>query len=139
MAGPIHGGGVDPKRSALMARVRGKDTKPELVVRRIAHSLGYRFRLHTRALPGTPDLVFPRLRSIIFVHGCFWHRHLNCRRTTDPKTRVSYWQTKFRENVERDRRKRRELKALGWRVLTIWECQTLDTSKLERRLRNFLV
>jgi DNA mismatch endonuclease (patch repair protein) len=128
---------IDPKRSALMARVRGKDSKPERIVRRLAHALGYRFRLHYRNLPGTPDLVFPRLRKAIFVHGCFWHRHHGCTRTTTPKTRAAYWRTKFAANVERDARKERQLKALGWKVLIVWECETFDPITLARRLRAF--
>lgn len=129
---------VDPARSALMARVRGKNTRPEMVVRRTAHALGYRFRLHNRSLPGTPDLVFSRLRKVIFVHGCFWHRHRGCRRTTSPKTRASYWAKKFRENILRDAVKERELKALDWDILVVWECQTIDMKRLSNRLNAFL-
>src|SRR5256885_14520444 len=114
---------IDPTRSALMARVRSKNSHPEMVVRRVAHALGYRFRLHRSNLPGTPDLVFPRIRKVILVHGCFWHRHPGCRRTTTPKTRGEYWATKFQENIERDARKEQALKALGWDVLVIWECE----------------
>lgn len=128
---------VDPKRSALMARVRDKDSKPELVVRRLAHRLGYRFRLHRRDLPGTPDLVFPRLRKIIFVHGCFWHRHRGCYRTTTPETRKAYWADKFKTNIKRDRLKKRQLEALGWDVLVVWECETFNLDNLSDRLTAF--
>jgi DNA mismatch endonuclease, patch repair protein len=128
---------IDPKRSALMARVRNKDSKPEIEVRRIAHALGYRFRLHCRNLPGTPDLVFPRLRKVILVHGCFWHRHRGCSRTTNPKTRASYWADKFEQNLQRDALKKKQLKALGWDVLTLWECQTSDPDALSARLAAF--
>lgn len=129
---------VDPQRSALMARVRSKDSKAELAVRRQAHLMGYRFRLHRRSLPGTPDLVFPRLNKAIFVHGCFWHRHRGCVRTTSPKTRRALWSAKFEQNVRRDRIKRRQLKALGWDVLVIWECETFDCRKVAKRLDAFL-
>ena len=134
----LFGEPVDQSRSALMRRVRGKDTAPEHSVRRAAHALGYRFRLHRRDLPGTPDLTFPRLRKILFVHGCFWHRHEGCRRTTWPKTRAVYWRRKFEENVERDRRNVAELRALGWEVLVVWECETFDWEKLLALLSEFL-
>jgi len=130
--------GVDAVRSALMRRIRGKNSKPELVVRKIAHSLGYRFRLHCRNLPGTPDLVFPRLHKAVFVHGCFWHRHPGCYRTTTPKTRARYWTQKFRENVSRDAIKEAQLRALGWRVCVIWECETFNKNSLTRTLKAFL-
>jgi DNA mismatch endonuclease, patch repair protein len=129
---------VDPDRSSLMARVRGKDSKPEIVVRRLAHRLGYRFRLHRSDLPGTPDLVFPRLGKIILVHGCFWHRHKGCSRTTSPKIRAGYWAEKFRCNIERDADKIGQLDALGWNVLVIWECETFDPEALAERLAAFL-
>jgi DNA mismatch endonuclease (patch repair protein) len=121
-----------------MARVRAKDSKPELAVRRVAHALGCRFRLHQRTLPGTPDLVFPRLRKVIFVHGCFWHRHEGCRRTTTPKTRAEYWKRKFSDNVARDAARLDELRDLGWEALTLWECETLDRTRLSERLATFL-
>ena len=129
---------IDPQRSALMARVRDKDSKPELAVRRLVHRLGYRFRLHNRKLPGTPDLVFPRLRKAIFVHGCFWHRHRGCVRTTSPKTRAAFWADKFKTNIQRDKGKKRQLKGLGWDVLVVWECETFDLQKLSHRLTRFL-
>ena len=128
---------VDRARSALMSRVRGKNTKPELVVRREAHALGYRFRLHRSDLPGTPDLVFPRLHKVVFVHGCFWHRHEGCSRTTTPTTRAAYWQRKFEQNVQRDRRNVTMLEALGWKALVIWECETFDRSRLAESLSSF--
>src|SRR5437868_4961254 len=95
-------GRVDPKRSALMAKVRAKNSKPEIGVRRLAHALGFRFRLHRRDLPGTPDIVFPRFKKVVFVHGCFWHSHKGCPGATMPKTRARYWATKFNENATRD-------------------------------------
>lgn len=109
-------------RSRIMARVPGRDTKPEFSLRRALHARGLRYRLHVRSLPGTPDLVFPRFRAACFVHGCFWHRHPGCPRTTHPATRREFWQTKFRANVERDRRTRQELLDGGWRVAIVWEC-----------------
>ena len=123
-----------------MSRIRGKDTKPELIVRSLVHSMGYRFRLHRADLPGKPDLVLQRHRKIILVHGCFWHRH-SCRRGRSmPATRASDWTTKFDTNRKRDTRVRRRLRALGWDVVVIWECQTKPTQlrHLERRLRHFL-
>src|SRR5439155_25720544 len=134
----LEGAPVDSRRSALMARVRGKDSKPEIVVRSVAHRLGYRFRLHSRDLPGTPDLLFPRLRKAIFVHGCFWHRHRNCVRTTTPKTRAAFWAQKFADNIKRDARARRRLRAAGWEVLVIWECETFSKPSLEARVIAFL-
>ncbi|MBK3735767.1 DNA mismatch endonuclease Vsr [Azospirillum brasilense] len=127
-----------PERSSLMARIGPRDSKPEMIVRRMVHALGYRFRLHRRDLPGTPDLIFPRLRKVIFVHGCFWHRHEGCRLTTTPKTRAEFWQEKFSRNVERDARKEDELRSLGWDVLTIWECETRKPDILRNRLLSWL-
>jgi len=134
----LAGAPFDAERSALMRRVRGTDTTPERVVRRAAHSLGYRFRLHRRDLPGTPDLAFPRRRKVIFVHGCFWHRHPGCSRTTTPATRADYWREKFEQNVARDRRNIAALQALGWEVLVVWECETFDRTSLLERLSRFL-
>ena len=125
-------------RSALMSRVRGKDTTPELVVRRLAHRHGYRFRLHRKDLPGSPDLVFPRLKKAIFVHGCFWHGHLGCRAGRLPKSRVDYWSAKISRNKERDAEALAELRNLGWQVLVIWECETKDAGIIERKLDNFI-
>lgn len=129
---------IDPNRSALMSRVKAKDTKPELRVRRSAHGLGYRYRLHRRDLPGSPDLVFPGRRKALFVHGCFWHRHQGCRKTTMPKTRAKFWQRKFDDNVRRDERVIAALRELGWDVLVVWECETSDEDLLRRTLIEFL-
>lgn len=126
------------ERSQQMSRVRGKDTRCELVVRRLAHRLGYRFRLHRRELPGSPDLVFVSRRRVVFVHGCFWHRHPRCRNTRMPKSRLAYWQPKLAANVVRDRRNRRQLKSLGWQALVVWECELRDETKVAGRLREFL-
>ena len=129
---------VPEQRRRLMAKVRGKDTKPELTVRRAAHALGYRFRLHGKGLPGTPDLVFTKRHKVIFVHGCFWHRHEGCKRTTNPATRPDFWQAKFARNLERDAHNIAELRALRWQPLIIWECETFELAALQFRLREFL-
>ena len=127
---------LDPeRRSANMARVRGKDTGPEMRVRRVAHRMGLRYRLHRKDLPGKPDLVFPRYRLTVFVHGCFWHRHPGCARTSTPATRVDFWQTKFDANTARDARQQAALQAAGWRVLVLWECGLKDEVEIERALR----
>ena len=122
------------RRSAMMSRIKGRDTVPEVVVRRIVHRLGFRFRLHRKDLPGRPDLVFPRYRSVVFVHGCFWHRHEGCRFAYEPKTRTGFWSEKFHRNVARDRDNEKALRALGWRVLVIWECEMRNLTALEERL-----
>jgi DNA mismatch endonuclease (patch repair protein) len=126
------------KRSLIMAAVHSKNTKPELVVRKLVFGMGYRYRLHSAKLPGKPDLVFPGRHKVIFVHGCFWHRHKGCRYATSPKTRVDFWEAKFGANVARDKRTNRELKELGWSVLTVWQCQLKEPEKLARKLDDFL-
>jgi len=127
------------RRSAHMARIRSKNTAPELRVRSALHRLGYRFRVHVVALPGTPDIVLPKHSTVILVHGCFWHRHPGCDRSYSPKTRSEFWEQKFATNVQRDRRVMEELAAEGWRVIVIWECETKDPLQLENRLRDFFV
>ena len=109
-------------RSRMMAGIKGKDTKPELVLRRALHARGFRYRLHSKTVPGRPDLVFPKHHAIVFVHGCFWHRHEGCRYTTTPSTRPEFWQAKFDANVARDRSVQDQLLDAGWRVATVWEC-----------------
>jgi DNA mismatch endonuclease (patch repair protein) len=126
------------RRSLMMASIRGRDTKPELAVRRAAHGLGFRFRLHRRDLPGSPDLVFPGRRKVVFVHGCYWHRHPGCRLAYTPKSNIAFWTAKFDRNVRRDSEAQAHLIELGWSALTIWECQTTDDSRLKRLLREFL-
>jgi len=126
------------QRSILMSRIRGKDTKPEVAVRRAVHALGYRFRLHRSDLPGSPDLVFPRLRKVIFVHGCFWHRHAGCRYAYVPKSNTDFWMTKFASNVERDSLVLHRLDELRWKTLVVWECELSDASVLAPRLVSFL-
>ena len=118
-----------------MSRVRSKNTSPEMRVRRAAHALGLRFRLHRKELPGKPDLVFPKYRIALFVHGCFWHRHPGCTKSSTPKSRTAYWQAKFDANVDRDARVARELETLGWNARTIWECETKVGRDLVASLR----
>ncbi|MFB9949974.1 very short patch repair endonuclease [Rhizobium puerariae] len=120
------------RRSWLMSRVGGKNTTPEIRVRKVAHSMGLRFRLHRSDLPGKPDIVLPKRRTVVFVHGCFWHRHPGCKKASTPSTRSEYWQAKFRANQERDTRVANELEDLGWRVATIWECETKNDDALRR-------
>lgn len=122
-------------RSDIMRAVKRAHTGPEVVVRRALHALGLRFRLHRRDLPGSPDIVLPRFRTVVFVHGCFWHRHPGCRYASTPKTRQEYWLPKFKANVERDAKKEAQLRELGWRVLVIWECEICKPAELDERLR----
>ncbi|HHJ2046988.1 TPA: very short patch repair endonuclease [Pseudomonas aeruginosa] len=117
-----------------MRAVRRAHTKPELSVRSILHSLGLRFRLHRKDLPGSPDVVLPKHKTVIFVHGCFWHRHIGCRYASFPKTRQDFWGQKFLSNLERDRRKEAQLAELGWRVIVVWECETRKPVELSERL-----
>lgn len=126
------------QRSRIMSNVRNKDTEPERVVRSLLHRMGYRFRLQRRDLPGKPDIVLPRYRIAIFVHGCFWHRHEGCRRASTPATRTDFWETKFAANRERDAAAATALADLGWRVVVIWECTTRNGRVLERLLRSIL-
>src|ERR1700730_585238 len=121
-----------------MAAVHSKNTSPELAVRKIVHALGYRYRLHVRKLPGSPDMVFPACRKVVLVHGCFWHRHRKCRYASAPKTRRKFWEAKFATNVIRDRRVRLELKRMDWVVLTVWQCELKKPERLARRLNDFL-
>jgi DNA mismatch endonuclease (patch repair protein) len=125
-------------RSEMMARIGPRDTVPELAVRRAAHRLGFRFRLHRKDLPGTPDLVFPRHCLAVFVHGCFWHRHEGCPNCTNPKTRPEFWASKFVGNVARDRRSILALECLGWRTLVVWECETEDPAFLDKLVADAL-
>ncbi|MGL4460857.1 MAG: very short patch repair endonuclease [Planctomycetia bacterium] len=125
-------------RSAQMSLVRSKNTKPELIVRRLAHSLGYRYRLHQSGLPGRPDMVFASRRKVVFVHGCFWHKHDGCAKNRLPKSRVEFWESKLDANVARDAKNVRSLRKLGWKVLIVWECQVSRTERLTVRLRRFL-
>jgi DNA mismatch endonuclease (patch repair protein) len=126
------------ERSARMARIGAKNTVPELAVRRIAHALGYRFRLHRKDLPGRPDLVFPRHTKVVFVHGCFWHGH-DCGKGRLPKSNVAFWESKISRNRERDARVVTDLEQGGWSVLIVWQCQTKDPKTIQTALTRFLL
>jgi len=126
------------RRSENMRQIRSKNTKPEMLLRSLLHKAGYRFRLHRRDLPGKPDIVFPGRRKVIFVHGCFWHQHPGCREGRLPGTRQDYWRPKLERNVERDAATIEQLRALGWQVLTVWECETGNAEPVKDRLRAFL-
>ncbi|UVL54530.1 very short patch repair endonuclease [Pseudomonas sp. B21-035] len=126
--------------SDRMRLIKREHTQPELVVRRLLHRMGLRFRLHSKFLPGSPDVVLPKRRTVVFVHGCYWHRHPGCRYASTPKIRQDFWLPKFASNVERDNRKAEQLRDLGWRVVVVWECETKDLMSLDARLRKvFLV
>lgn len=129
---------IDPIRSRIMQAVGQKHTKPEMTVRRALHALGYRFRVHRRDLPGSPDIVLPKYKTAIFVHGCFWHRHPGCKKATTPKTRVPFWTEKFECNVLRDRRKEAALREMGWQVIVVWECEAKDATALATTLSSAL-
>lgn len=126
------------ERKERMSRVRNKDTKPEMCVRRLVHSLGYRYRLHYGGLPGRPDIVFPERRKVIFVHGCFWHRHEGCSRCRMPKSRLEFWGPKLEKNRLRDLKNLAKLHELGWDVLVVWECETEEAAGLPGRIMTFL-
>jgi DNA mismatch endonuclease (patch repair protein) len=125
-------------RSALMSRIRGKNTTPEIVVRKLVHRMGGRFRLHVRKLAGTPDIVLTRRRKIILVHGCFWHHHLGCKRASLPKTRQNFWRRKIEGNTQRDTANTLKLRNAGWKVLVVWECQTRKPTILVGKVSRFL-
>lgn len=122
------------RRSAIMARIRSEDTVPEMLVRKMLHAAGFRFRLHRGDLPGKPDIVLPRYKVAIFVHGCFWHGHESCRDGRRPKSNLDYWNRKLDRNRERDRRSQAKLEAIGWRPLVVWECELEDPDQLLLRL-----
>ena len=123
------------QRSERMARIRGRDTAPELLFRKKLHALGFRYSLHSRALPGRPDLVLRRYNAVVFVHGCFWHRHPGCPIATNPKSNVDFWKEKFERNKERDRRNISQLRRAGWRVFVVWECRVSSTRKADATAR----
>lgn len=132
---------VTPKRrSEIMSNIRGKGMKPEMIVRRLVHAMGYRYRLHRTDLPGKPDLVFPKRRKVIFVHGCFWHQHADqaCRISRSPQSNQDYWLPKLKRNVERDAEHQDRLAKLGWHTLVVWECETTDMELLKEKIGNFL-
>ena len=114
---------VSKSRSKNMSAIKSKNTKPEIIVRKFLHSKGYRFRIHRKDLPGSPDIVLPKYKTVVFVHGCFWHRHEGCKYKTMPKTRKEFWENKFNQNIKRDKNNFKELEKLNWKVFVIWECQ----------------
>ena len=126
------------ERSRLMAKIKGKNTAPERAVRSLLHRAGYRFRIHVRGLPGTPDIVLPRHRAIIFVHGCFWHRHANCKIATTPQSHRKFWADKFARNVANDRKHRRRLRRLGWKVVIVWSCQLKHSDRVLAKIEKVL-
>jgi DNA mismatch endonuclease (patch repair protein) len=126
------------KRSAIMSRIKGENTKPEIAVRKMVHALGYRFRLHDKMLPGKPDIVLAKHRKVILVHGCFWHWHPRCTRSSFPVTNVQFWREKIVSNKRRDQKVVKALNRRGWQTLVVWQCQTRDTVKLRLRLEKFL-
>ena len=125
------------ERSERMSRIRNADTKPEMIVRRIVHAMGYRYRLHSSDLPGHPDLVFRPRKKVIFVHGCFWHQH-GCRQYRQPRTNRSFWMPKLQKNKKRDIMNQNKLRAMGWKFFIIWECELQDSEKLKNRICQFL-
>ena len=130
---------VSEQRSRNMSAIKSKNTKPEIAVRKVLHSMGYRFRLHSKDLPGSPDIVLPKYKTVIFVHGCFWHRHENCKYATTPKTREEFWESKFKENVIRDKSHQKKLSAIGWKIIIVWECEIKDKNLLiNDRLKGLL-
>ena len=125
---------VSEQRSRNMSAIKSKNTKPEIKVRKVLHSMGYRFRLHSKDLPGSPDIVLPKYKTVIFVHGCFWHRHENCKYASTPKTRKEFWNKKFKENIKRDLEIQDKIKNLDWRSVVIWECETKNIEILREKI-----
>ncbi len=125
-------------RSWNMGRIKSHDTKPELVVRSLLHSMGFRFRLHKKDLPGRPDIVLPKYRTVIFVHGCFWHRHEGCKYAYTPKSRIEFWKEKFQGTITRDKKNIKDLKKHDWKVVVVWECEIRDIEKLKKKLKTKL-
>ncbi len=126
------------KRSEVMSKVRAKNTKPELKVRKALYQMGYRFRLHRKDLPGKPDICLPKHKTVILVHGCFWHGHNNCKNARVPKSNMPYWTAKLNSNIARDKTHKHNLMKLGWRVIVLWECELKDVQKLERKIKRLL-
>ncbi len=124
-------------RSDLMRRIPSKNTNPELLVRRYLHKLGYRFTLNSKKLPGKPDISLPKYKTVILINGCFWHRHQNCKEFRMPRSNIEYWERKFEKNVERDKVIRKQLRKLGWKVVTVWECE-LKSNKIDRTIMKII-
>ena len=129
---------VSEQRSRNMSAIKSKNTKPEIKVRKVLHSMGYRFRLHSKDLPGSPDIVLPKYKTVIFVHGCFWHRHENCKYASIPKTRQEFWNKKFKENIKRDSEIQDKIKNLDWLSVVIWECETKNIENLRKKIIDVL-
>lgn len=127
------------QRSEIMRQVAGKNTKPELVVRSLLHRQGFRFRLHRKDLPGKPDVVLPKWKAAVFVHGCFWHRHPRCKRASMPADNAEYWLAKFGRNIARDKASRKALEKMGWRVIIVWECELKRLDELGERLQREII
>ena len=126
---------VSEQRSRNMSAIKSKNTKPEIAVRKLLHSMGYRFRLHRKDLPGSPDIVLPKYKTVIFVHGCFWHRHENCKYASTPKTRKEFWENKFKLNLKRDADVQEKIKSIGWQSVVIWECEIKNILALNNKLQ----
>ena len=129
---------VSEQRSRNMSAIKSKNTKPEIAVRKLLHSMGYRFRLHRKDLPGSPDIVLAKYKTVIFVHGCFWHRHENCKYASIPKTRKEFWEKKFQANVKRDLEIQEKIKNIGWKYVLIWECEARNIESIEEKIKRFL-
>ena len=129
---------VSEQRSRNMSAIKSKNTKPEIAVRKLLHSMGYRFRLHRKDLPGSPDIVLPKYKTVIFVHGCFWHRHENCKYASTPKTRKEFWENKFKVNLKRDAEVQEKIKNIGWQSVVIWECDTRNISFMKNKIEKLL-
>ena len=128
---------VSEQRSRNMSAIKSKNTKPEIAVRKLLHAMGFRFRLHRKDLPGSPDIVLPKYKTVIFVHGCFWHRHENCKYASTPKTRQEFWNKKFNENINRDKINQENLSSKGWKIIIVWECEIKDKDfDLNRLFKN---
>lgn len=127
------------KRSQVMSRIRSKDTKPEKIIRSILHKLGFRFRINRKDLPGKPDIVLPKYRTVIFVHGCFWHQHEGCKIASKPKSNSEYWKAKFTKNVVRDKKNQEDLHSLGYRTIIIWECEVKKILKDPQEIKNMIL
>ena len=130
---------ISEQRARNMSAIKSKNTKPEIAVRKLLHSMGYRFRLHRKDLPGSPDIVLPKYKTVIFVHGCFWHRHENCKYASNPNTRKEFWESKFKANVKRDFENQEKIKNIGWQSVVIWECEIKNKALLINRLQNILL
>ncbi len=128
----------EERRSWNMSRIKGKNTSSELKVRKVLHAMGYRFRLHRKDLPGKPDIIIGKYKTVIFVHGCFWHRHKNCNYCTTPTGNRDFWLKKFEGNVLRDKKNQKKLRELGWKVFVVWQCETINPEKIEKKLSGFM-